>query len=316
MKASNKYILIVLVFGLSICLGADWFLQKGFEKSDDDVIGKLNELLNNNTHHQILCFGSSRGLAHFNSAIIEKETGLTAYNAGLNGGSVVDFNAVFKAYLEKHPAPKIVIIHVDDFTFSTQNLRELPRYFPFVSNDVLYENMVKYDKTFLVVKYVRFLRLMYYSDLLKWISLKSWLNIGSRDEYKLVKGYRVSKSQWSVYFEERLKDRIEFIKELNPSEAVDKEGEKLFREMVYTFHKNGIKMIFTSSPSLSGIHNRKYHHTTTLFEELYSGDNVSFLWMHEENWNHEEYFYDFLHMNNKGANRYSLVLADFINQSR
>ncbi|MBL0343587.1 MAG: hypothetical protein IPP71_23660 [Bacteroidetes bacterium] len=251
MKQSIKYALIVLVTGISVTIIADYILQKGFEKSNDDVIGKLNELINDTTHFDVLCFGSSRALAHIDPAIISKETGLTCYNAGLNGGCIVDFNILLKAFLINHPSPAYLIVHVDDFTFETQRISELPRYFPFISNPVIYDNLVKYEKTLFYVKYFRFIRLMYYNDLLKWIGLKAILGIGARNEYKLINGYRVNRSKWTAYYEERRTERTEFVKNLNPIQEFDPEGVKLFMEMIDLCKTNNIKLLFSSSPIFS-----------------------------------------------------------------
>lgn len=316
MSKSVKYILLILLTGLSISIVADLFLQRGFEKSDDDVIGKLNEITRDSTYYDILCFGSSRGLAHFNPQIIEKETGLKAYNAGLNGGCFIDFSALFKAYLHKHPSPKMLIVHIDEFSFDTQTISELPRYMPFISNDILYDNLVKYDKTFLAVKYLRFLRLMYYNDLLKWISLKSWFSIDARDEYKMVNGYRANTSQWTGYFDERLQEWLKQIRSASPTDLRDKEGEQLFRDMLVLCQNYNIQIILTSSPIIGGNDFERYDHTCEKIELIAANYTKSFLWMHHEQWSSQEYFYDFTHMNSKGADRYSHALAAFINKQK
>jgi hypothetical protein len=313
MAKSIKYLLIVFVVGLLFSLLADWFLQKGFEKTNDDVIGKLNEIINDTTNYEILCFGSSRALAHINPEIISEITGKSTYNAGLNGGCLIDFNALFKVYLQKHPVPKTVVIHVDEFTFETSTISELPRYFPFIGNDLLYENLVKYNNTFIAIRYVRFLRLMYYYDLLKWIAVKSWLHMEARDEYRLVNGYRVNASKWNAHHQEGLDERLKIIKEkpLNSPEEI-KEGKKLFSEMLELCKQHHIQLIFTSSPEIGADEFAKYDSTVAQFEAMAKNYNASFLWMHHDQWSPDEHYYDFTHMNNVGADRYSKELGAFI----
>jgi len=316
MKLSIRYTIIILAIGIVAAIVADWFLQKGLEKSNEDVIGKLNEIINDTTYYDVLCLGSSRTIAHINPEVITNETGLSVYNAGMNGGCMIDFNALFKVYLARHPAPKMVIIHVDEFTFETQVISELPRYFPFIKNKTLYENLVKYDKNVLVVKYIPFLRLMYYNDLFKWIAVKSWLNIEARDEYKLINGYRVNKSKWSSYRQENLGARMKAIQEMQTLVEEEKKGEPLFSEILELCKQYNIKLLFTSSPIIGGDVFKKYENTIHKIEQMSAGYKPNYLWMHKEQWSPDEYYYDFTHMNNLGADKFSKYLSDFINKSK
>jgi hypothetical protein len=315
MKKAIIYILIILSTGLLACLAADAFMQKGFKKSDDDVIGKLNEIINDSSYYDVLCVGSSRALAHFNPQLIEKELSLTAFNAGLNGACIVDFNLLLKAYLIHHAPPKVLVMHIDDFTLESDHLRELPRYFPYIENPVIYNSLKPYNETVGYIHRIPFLRIMYYYDLLKWVSIKSWLGIAPRNEYKLINGYRENNSQWNAHFEEGLNNRIEKIKALYPKTDVEVAGIKLLIELLDICKSHHIKIVFSSSPILYGNLDKLYKNTELQIEKYSKGYDVSYLWMHDEDWPREIYFYDYLHMNSSGADRYSKTLAEFIKSS-
>lgn len=312
MKKTAIYIVIILLSGLLMCIAGDQFLQRGFEKSDDDVIGKLNEIINDSNYYDVVCFGSSRALAHFNPTLAGNELNMSALNAGVNGACIIDINLLLKTYLLYRKPPKIVIMHVDDFSFETDRLSELPRYFPYIDNPIVYNSLKPFNETVTYVHYFHFLRVMYYYDLLKWISIKSWLGIKPRVEYKLVNGYRVNNSKWNDHWEEGLARRIDIIKGLHPKIEAEKPGIPLFMEILDMCKEQNIRLVFSSSPIVRGDLNKLYENTESQVIEYSKGYDVSFHWMHKEDWGRETYFYDYLHMNSLGADRYTKSLCDFI----
>ena len=150
---------------------------------------------------------------------------------------------------------------------------------------------------------------MYYYDLLKWISIKTLLGIGAREEYKLINGYRVNRSEWNGMDEEGLERRIEKLKSLEVKTESEALGEPLFSEILEICKNNGIKILFSSSPIVHGELNELYDHTEKKIERMTKGYDVDYLWMHTEEWDRKVYYYDYLHMNYKGADRYSEALA-------
>jgi len=310
MKRAVLYIIIVIASGIAACVISDYFLQRGFENCEDDVVGKLNEIIKDTTYYDVVCFGSSRALAHFNPQVIHDKLNLSAYNAGVNGACIIDINLLIKAYLHNRRPPKLIVFHVDDFTYETDRLSELPRYFPFINNKEVYNSLKPYNETVNYVHSVNFLRIMYYNDLLKWISIKTLLGIGARDEYKLVNGYRVNATQWNGLDEEGMNRRIEKINSLYVKTESEAAGEPLFMEVLEICKKKNIRLLFSSSPIVHGELNKLYEHTKTKIEKMSSGYNVSYLWMHAEEWDRKIYFYDYLHMNFNGANRYTEALAE------
>ena len=314
MKKAWTYLVLILIAGLLSCITADYLFQKGFEKCEDDVVGKLNEIIKDTTYFDVIGVGSSRALAHFNPWIINDQLQLTAYNAGVNGACIIDVNLLIKSYLKNRKAPKLIVFHVDDFTYETHRLSELPRYFPFIDNPEIYNSLAPYSETVRYVHTINFLRIMYYYDLLKWISIKSLLGLGVRDEYKLINGFRLIDDSWNGLDEEGLPNRIEKIKSLKVKPESESLGEPLFKEILEICRKNNIKILFSSSPIVHGDLNKLYDHTEQKIERMTKGYDVGFLWMHKEEWERTEYFYDYLHMNSKGSERYTIALVEKIRE--
>ena len=314
-RKSIRYILIILATGLLLAILYDAFLQAGFKKTKEDEVGKLNAIINDSAYFNVVCFGSSRALAHFDPILFEHRTGMTAYNAGFNGAAITDMHMLFKAYLKKHKAPRIVVLHFDDFTLETEKIVELPRYFPFIDDDEIYDAIRPLQKEAFYVRHLPFLRIMYYSDLIKWTGMKPFLGLTARGEYALHNGYvsaRNDSSYWTSYLEDHVNDRIREVSAppLKPSQL--KKGAALLKDIFITCRKLGVHIVATSSPITYGRLDLKYQATQSLVEQLAIGYDVDFYWSHAMDINPRPYFYDYSHMSCKGAKLYTGNLADFI----
>ncbi|MFM7902242.1 MAG: hypothetical protein ACKPAD_09690, partial [Bacteroidota bacterium] len=62
MKRTLLYLFASLLASLAILFVFDRLLQIGFNKSTEEVSGKMNLLLNDTSRYDMLCLGSSRAL--------------------------------------------------------------------------------------------------------------------------------------------------------------------------------------------------------------------------------------------------------------
>ena len=63
------------------------------------------------THEDILIFGSSRAIHHYNPEIISKDLNMTCYNAGQDGNGIILFYGWWKLISQRY-SPKIIIYDV------------------------------------------------------------------------------------------------------------------------------------------------------------------------------------------------------------
>lgn len=68
------------------------------------------------THEDILIFGSSRALHHYNPKIIEDSLGMSCYNVGSGGQNIYYHLALLEATLERY-TPKIAILELMSIDF-------------------------------------------------------------------------------------------------------------------------------------------------------------------------------------------------------
>ena len=103
-----KRFLLELAMFLSLFIGVDFVLGKAFRYGEAHAIGEKtirNYYINNKTTEDILIFGSSRAMNHYNPQILEDSLGLTVYNCGEDETGVLCFypklNLIKKRYFPK-----------------------------------------------------------------------------------------------------------------------------------------------------------------------------------------------------------------------
>jgi hypothetical protein len=113
----------ILALAALLCQGAYLLFDKGYTRYYDHRAGRLSELLEKNTRHDVLFIGSSRTYVHINPRIIDSVCQTDSYNAGLNGGNLFEFQLLLSAYLLHHPPPVYLVLTLDIPSF------DLPRDF-------------------------------------------------------------------------------------------------------------------------------------------------------------------------------------------
>ena len=120
-SAARGVVRIVCLFLLATALAValDGAINRGLRSIKTSKFGSLNRIINGQVNADIIVSGSSRALSHYDPRLIEKLTGLTAYNIGMNA-SQIDFEcAILKAYLKHNAKPQLVIQNLDLFSFET-----------------------------------------------------------------------------------------------------------------------------------------------------------------------------------------------------
>tara|TARA_B100001059_G_C17780711_1_gene553991 strand:- start:552 stop:1469 length:918 start_codon:yes stop_codon:yes gene_type:complete len=109
----NKNILFIVFFVLFV-FSLDFFIGKVYSlfyfsdasKNNSRMIHSVME-----TNEEVLIFGSSRALHHYNPKIIEDSLKLTCYNVGYGGQNIYYHLALLKAALHRN-TPKFVVLEL------------------------------------------------------------------------------------------------------------------------------------------------------------------------------------------------------------
>ncbi len=100
------FLLLMFVVDRGVGLGMK-YMQ---EKASGGYIGHHNKIIHH-SNEDVLIFGSSRAIHHYNPQIIKDSLNMSCYNCGQNGNGIILFYGWWQLMKERH-TPKIVIYDV------------------------------------------------------------------------------------------------------------------------------------------------------------------------------------------------------------
>jgi hypothetical protein len=132
------FVLKLAIFMAMIALidsGAGKLLEKAYfsQQQGEDA---LTTYAVKEVRSQMIVFGSSRAVNNFDPAVMQNETGLSCFNAGRIGQSVLYHYAVLKTVLKRY-TPEVVVLSVDagDFAKDTEDYDKLSSLLPYYNSN-------------------------------------------------------------------------------------------------------------------------------------------------------------------------------------
>jgi hypothetical protein len=132
---------------VAVLFGTDALVNAGLRRIDTSAFGVFNRITRGGIDADIVISGSSRALNHFDPRIIERRTGRTAMNIGMNGSQTDMQVAVFRTYLAHNRRPSLLVQNLDSFTFVTSHkgLYFPAQYMPYLHEPALYDTLVSIE---------------------------------------------------------------------------------------------------------------------------------------------------------------------------
>lgn len=150
----RKIATYTLAFAL-LLFGLRWFINEGLRRNSKGVYEKYTRLFLEKNSFDCLILGSSRAEMHMDVSLLDSLTGLHSFNGGVSGGTTRMAYVVLKSYTRNSDLPKTIFLECD-FHIShlkTDTIFNFPRYFPYLSNPVLYEGFKAIDPRFRLFRY-------------------------------------------------------------------------------------------------------------------------------------------------------------------
>ena len=307
-----KYILRILLVLVIVCLFASLIyevLSKG-QSQYRNGYAKYKEMFVDSTLYDVVLIGSSRTHRNINTQICDSVTKLSFYNAGISGARFYEISTVFHAFFYTHPpVTKYLIYNIDDLRFSTDNKFYNPTlYFDFFENAEIYNAFKNKKYPVWCYKNLSFTRILEYNDDLRNNSLKGLTGEVNPEDlgYKGFCKMPVHKFKKTNFGG----GRIDSVPDYSRNNSL---------KSILTFcKKNHIKVIFIISP----IYDNYYNKRTSNFDELvfnfeiFANKENALFWRFDKIslCYNEEYFTDFNHLNEKGADIFSAILSKEVNK--
>ena len=265
---------------------------------------KVNWLLEE--RFDVVIFGSSRAFRHYVPHIIEEKMGMSVFNAGQNGQYICYAYALEQLMLERY-APKIIVLDVTPnfivhLPNSIEEAERLASLSPFISNKTV-RQLVTHDKFFENLKFSS--RTFRYNS--KLLSILDNIRIGPG---KVDNGFELV---GDVNFHAR----NGFLTDAIKSMELDSFRVNLLREFVCSAQNRGVAVYAVFSPvaaatsprtdEIIGFYQNTFHSLHVPFYNfaqngLQIGDD-------------KNYFMDFIHLDQTGAEEFSREFAKILSQA-
>lgn len=283
-------IFVALVFLVDLAFG--FVMKSALTTTTKGDWGRRNYILNE-THEDILIFGSSRAIHHYDPNIFEDSLQMTCCNCAEDGSGILLHYPRMEAILERYQ-PKMVIYDLipqyDFWNFGEINsLGRLRPYSDILPVSKFIEDIDKTEKLKLCSSLYKF-NSSFVEILQQRFSSASMSS--AKFTYGALEGVLDSVTSKDSEFDG---DGLDFVKF------------KYLNEFVDLCQKHGVKMIFTASPW----YKMEYQDAYGPIEKMCKEKNILFLNHNFDTYfnNDKHYFHDAAHMNRHGAEVFSSVIA-------
>ena len=159
-------IAIVALFSITAASAYYYHVCNALNKTTEGPTGKLNHILHNNTHYDAVFMGSSRVLRNINPLLFDSLTGITSYNAGIDGANFTLINILTRRFIEQHK-PKYIFINLDPYTMERDSeVFYYPQFYPHLHNEEMNE-LASIEPNLLLGNHYPFIAISYMDDNLK-----------------------------------------------------------------------------------------------------------------------------------------------------
>jgi hypothetical protein len=281
---------IVLVGSIDFALGH--LLQHLYFKQKKGKSYRITNVLEN-VESDILIFGSSRAVQHYDPSIIEKMTGFSTFNVGLDGQSIIYQKAILEVILKRHQ-PKLIVLELFegmDFKFGTTQYDRLSVLLPYAQKHSSIKKIVQQRSRF--EKFKLLSKTYPYNSLLLRIVEG---NLGLTNTDKSNNGYVPKSGYWNLPIKESTKARPNY----------DKDKVKYFYDFVNICKQKNISLFVVISPKFE-----KCNNCFSFSQEIcdlakvtlynYSSDSAFI--------SNIKYFENPSHLNSEGAKVYSEFIS-------
>ena len=283
-------------------------ISLGLHRVKTSDYGVWNRVMNGQINADIVISGSSRALVHYNAPLIEKITGVSTYNIGLNGSQTDMQLAFLKSYLKHNAKPKLVVHNLDMHSFRvTRDPFNLVQFVPYLHEEAIYNSIKRYYPDVWKAKYLPLYG--YVVEDMRFVWLQGLLALtGRQPKEDRFQGFAPRHSTWTAAFGKFRENNPEGVRfEIEPL------GIKCLTELIELCHSEGIDLLFVYSPDYYEVHEMELNRGEILarFQSLGTQFNIP-VWDYSNSPITRDHvnFYNSQHLNAEGADRFSADLAE------
>ena len=279
----------------------DCLITNNLRHRDIRMFTTYNAILNDSLRCDAIVMGSSRGQVQYSPRILDSIVGLNCYNIGVDGRCIDAEVTIYNFYRRHCPKPKLIIQNIDWGTLLMSNGYEREQYLPYLCDDRTLFNEIADREGFKwtdclvpLVRYAGYHRI-----------IRKGLDFRKRRPYDpSYKGYIEHDSPWDGAAFSAI-DTLGF--------TVNSEAVEIFDQYLHKCKEEGIEVVMVFAPFYIGATQKMGSDADSMFA-LYQGfaDKYGYPIL---NYTYDSVSYDTLnfynasHLNRRGAEQFSLKLA-------
>ena len=298
----RKFLIRIFVFAC-LLFAVDALAGLVFPKLVADAKGgdnRRNNYICEKADEDILVYGSSRAIHHYNPLIIEDSLGMTCYNCGQDGNGIILNYGRFEM-ISRHHEPKVVIYDVlpgFDLTAGDDNHKYLGWLKAYYDRDSIPQIFASVDRT---EKYKMMSNLYRYNSRFVQIVSDCVRPLQSSG----INGYRPLEGEM---------DRMKISKKKAAEQEVRFDSLKLYYWRKLISHRGNCRLIIVISPTWDGMWQDEYLPLKKMCEEngipfINFSNNPKYL-------RNYAYFKDGAHLNSRGADEFTRDLMHELKKNK
>lgn len=300
-----KRAIIVIFCSLAVIIsgfvGADHYVTHLYHELETSPYGGWNDIFHKEINSDYIIMGSSRAYAQFNPAILDSILNINSYNLGYNGRQVRSQLLKYKIYrTEQTHKPKVILYELSPYSFSSYKKYESFQFVPYLQKKTMWNTFHEIEGFTWTDKYVPYWRYRNYKNEIR--RIRRGTSPYCKDKYKTYKGFCSFDYHWNNKF-----DSTETLYYLHNKKTI-----QAFNQFINECEKDDIKVIFILSPyyikATENIKNKELMHQQ--IEKIAMKHQIPILDYTQHPISYDTaYFYNYSHLNRKGANLFTTVLA-------
>lgn len=251
---------------------------------------KISHLLSiNNKKIDYVFIGSSRVDNTIDPEIIEKETGKTAINLGVQGGKIDDYLLILKLVKKQNIKTKVIFIQID-YVYNMDGNSEILKssLMPYIGDEFVSNYLKQRNSDYLFLKYFPFYRYLKYDYKLGFREFIS-TSIGKEPKMDFNSGYFPKKGNNGKKMKAKLPNKLKI-------------NNKKIDEINSFAEENNLQIVYFFSPYCAEAINLDFSKKLEMrFEK--------FLNFSQKLPDNKDYFFDCAHLNDNGAKAFSSLFA-------
>lgn len=311
MRPFLRRLLLFIAVLTVVCVGLDAVLRNGLRHRRTFTLGVWNRLVDGAMQADVLFTGSSRAMVHFDARAIERLTGLRCWNIGMDGNQLEHQLPWLITYLRHNRPPRLVVQNVDQISLMPDPDIYFPsQYPPFLHERAILEDLVRIDPGWYKDRYIPLYSFHRCGPAYAWLAVEGLLGLEDTLHDPLVQGFERRDRTWDGSFDRFMRKHPNGV-----VRGIGPDAQTTLRAIIRRAREAGSRVVLVYTPEHVDMQKLTLDRPELMaaFTRIAAEEGVPFrdfstLPLCTDRAN----FYNSQHMNGRGVDLFTPVIADSI----